>query len=87
MYFSLFKALCSISNWPWVIYPMGKYAFVLKGTFICSAILAAAVKVLCGFCSYCRVYLYFCHVPYYMVSLCSNAILLSGCMHKLITLH
>ena len=74
MYPSIFKALCSTSYWPWVSYPMGKLALILKGITICSAILAAALKVLY---SYCRVYLYLYGVPYYVVSLYSNAVLLS----------
>ena len=71
---SLFKVLYSTSYWLWVIYSMGKCALILKGSAICSTVLAAAVKVLCG---YHRVYLYLYHVPYNAVSPCGNAILLS----------
>ena len=65
MHPSLFKALCSLFYWLWVSYPVGKHALILKGGAIHSAILAAAVNVPC---SYCRVYLYLSHVPYYAVS-------------------
>ena len=52
---------------------MGKHALILKGGTIHSAILVTAVKVPC---SYGRVYLYLHCVPYYVVSLCANVILL-----------
>ena len=74
MYPSPFKALHCSSYWPWVGHPMGKHTFILKGSAICSAILVAAVKVLCG---YCRVHLCLYHVPYYAVSLFGNAVPLS----------
>ena len=74
MYPSLFKALCSISYWPWVGYLMGRRTLILIGDAIRSAIPVAAVKILC---SYYRVYLCLYHVPYYAVSLFGNAILLS----------
>ena len=74
MHPSLFKALCSISYWSWVGHPMDKHTLIIKGGTIRSTILAAAVKVSC---SYCTVYLYLYCVPYYAVSLCSNAGLLS----------
>ena len=70
---SLFKALCCSSYWPLVSYPMGKCALILKGSAIYSAVLAAAVKVLC---SYYRVYLWLYHVLYYAVSPFGNTILL-----------
>ena len=66
MHPSLFKACSSAFYWPWVIYPMGKPALILKGCVNCSAILAAMVRVLC---SYHRVYLYLYPVPYCAVSL------------------
>ena len=72
MYSSLFKALCSSSYWLWVSYPMGKGTLILKGSAICSATLAAAVKVLC---SYCRVYLYlypYCTMQYLPSECCST---------------
>ena len=49
MHPSLFKTLWSIPYWPWVGYPMGKCALIFKGGTICSAILAAALKVPCGY--------------------------------------
>ena len=72
MYPSLFKAFSSAPYSPLIIYPMGKHAFILKGSTTCSAILATAVKVSCG----CRVYLYLYSIPCCVVSLCGNAILL-----------
>ena len=69
MHPSLFKALSSISYWPWVVYPMGKCTLILKGCAIWSAILAATIYP----------------VPYCAVSLCRNAFYYLGCMRKLIT--
>ena len=84
MYPSLFKPLCCTSYWLWVIYPVGKHALILKGTAFYSAILAAAVKVLC---SYCRVY-FICTV-YRTMQYLSVVMLFYylGCKPKLITLH
>ena len=52
---------------------MREHALILKGGANHSAILLAAVRVLC---SYHSVYLYFYPVPYYAVSLCGNTVLL-----------
>ena len=82
MHPSLFKALCSISYWPWVGYPMGKHTLILKGGAICCAILVAAVKVLC---SYHRVYIYTMYRTMWYLSVVMPFYYL-GCMHNLITL-
>ena len=55
---------------------MGKHVLILKGGANCAAVLAAMVRVFSVLCSYCRVYLYLYPVPYCVISLCGNAVLL-----------
>ena len=38
--------------WPWVVYPMGKYILILKGSASGYAILVAAVKAFIMLCGY-----------------------------------
>ena len=77
-----------VAYWPWVVYPMGKCALILKGGTYCSAMLAAAMQGSCHTCSCYEgcisIYLY--PVPFYAVFYYGLPFWLEGYVGKLITL-